>query len=105
MTNFFSKLFGGGTPKGSSSPVEEDPVAYSECSIISVPEKTDDGQWRLSGQIVRISDGVAMTRSFVRVDTFTSREQAVEFTLRKGKQIIDQQGDLVFENGEATGRA
>lgn len=105
MTNFFSKLFGGATPKAPVSPVEEDPVAYGEYSIISVPEKTDDGHWRLSGQIEKIAGEIAMTRAFVRVDTFPSREQAVEFTLRKGKQIIDQQGDLLFENGEATGRA
>ncbi len=85
--------------------MEEDPVAYGAYSIVSAPQKTDDEQWRLSGRIEQVEDGVSMTRSFVRVDTFPSREQAVEFTVRKGKQIIDQQADMLFENGEVTGRA
>jgi hypothetical protein len=36
---------------------------------------------------------------------FTSREEAKEFGVRKGKQIIDEQGDRLFADGAPTGRA
>lgn len=105
MTSIFAKLFGGERPKEPASPVREDPVPYGSYSIISAPEKTKDGQWRLAGHIIKLVDGGELERTYIRVDTFMSREEAVDFTLRKGKQIIDQQGVLLFENGEPTGRA
>jgi len=105
MTLFFSKLFGSRPPKEAPAPKREDPVSYNDYSIISAPEKADDGSWRLSGVIVKASDNTPMERTYVRVDTFTTREEAIDFTLRKGKQIIDQQGDQIFTSGEPTGRA
>lgn len=103
MTSFFSKLFGS-TPKPPASPAREEPVSYNALSIISAPEKTDDGNWRLRGHIAKTNDSGSMERTFVRADSFASREQAIEFTLRKGQQIIDQQSDTLFASGEPTGR-
>ncbi|MBL4907637.1 MAG: hypothetical protein JKX94_09320 [Sneathiella sp.] len=39
------------------------------------------------------------------MDTFTSRDEAVKYTLQKAKQVIDQQGEQLFADGAATGRA
>ena len=44
-------------------------------------------------------------RSQARRDTFPSRDEAVEFSVRKAKQIIDEQGARLFADGEPSGRA
>jgi hypothetical protein len=33
---------------------------------------------------------------FIRADTHHSRDEAVQFTISKAKQIIDMQGDRMF---------
>ena len=33
---------------------------------------------------------------FVRADTHQSRDDAIEFTISKAKQMIDMQGDRIF---------
>lgn len=105
MASIFSKLFGGGASKEPAKPTREDPVSYEGYSIISAPEKTQEGQWRLSGFIVKEVGGVSMERMLVRVDSFMSREEAVKYTEQKAKQVIDQQGGRLFADGAPTGRA
>jgi len=34
---------------------------------------------------------------FIRADAYPSREDAINFTISKAKQIIDLQGDRIFE--------
>ncbi len=105
MASIFSKLFGGGASKEPSKPTREDPVFYEGYSIISAPEKTEEGQWRLSGFIVKEGAEGSMERMLVRVDTFMSREEAIKYAEKKAKQVIDQQGDRLFADGAPTGRA
>ncbi len=105
--SFFSKLFGGVVPKEQEATQKEDPVLYKDFSIRAAPEKADNGQWRLSGYIVKAcesDDGFDMERYFLRADTFPTREEAIDFSVRKGRQIVDEQGDRLFASGEATGR-
>ncbi|MEH6403687.1 MAG: HlyU family transcriptional regulator [Sneathiella sp.] len=105
MISFLSKLFGGGTPKEPALPTREDPVSYNNYAIIPAPEEANGGSWRLSGHIVKESENGPLERTYVRADTFPTRAEAIEFTVRKGKQIVDQQADQLFKNGEPTGRA
>jgi hypothetical protein len=35
---------------------------------------------------------------FIRVDTHTSKDDAVAFSITKAQQIIDEQGDRIFRN-------
>ena len=105
--SFFKKLFGSSAPKEPEAPQKEEPVIYEGLSILAAPDKADNGQWRLSGYIVKSGEGDEtpdMERFFLRADTFPSRDEAIEFTVRKGRQIIDEQGDRLFASGEATGR-
>ncbi|MEH6632785.1 MAG: HlyU family transcriptional regulator [Halopseudomonas aestusnigri] len=106
--SLFSKLFGGSKAKEPVAPQREEPVLYKGLSIRAEPGKADNGQWRLSGYIVKASEGEEhndMERYFLRADTFPSREEAVDFSLRKGRQIIDEQGDRLFADGKVSGRA
>ena len=103
--SIFSKLFGGGAPKEPESPKREDPVEHEGLMIIAAPEKADGGQWRLAGYIQKNTENGEMERFFLRADTFPSRQEAIDFAHRKGRQIIDQQGDRLFADGAPTGRA
>ena len=95
MVGFIKKLFGGKSAD-SATAVRDDAVEYNGFKIEPAPQP-EGSQWRLAGYIVRGSDDSAEERPFVRADLFSSREQAAEFAIRKGKQIIDEQGDKLFE--------
>ena len=106
--SFFSKLFGGSKPKEADVSLQEEPVFYNGYAIRVEPGKADNGQWRLSGYIVKAAEDDSssdMERFYLRADTFPSREEAVDFSLRKGRQIIDEQGDRLFIDGALSGRA
>lgn len=105
MMSLFSKLFGGGSPKEPEAPIREEPVTYDGYSISAAPEKADGGQWRLAGYITKKSDEGDMERQFIRADLYSSREDAIEYAIKKGQQVLDQQGDRIFADGKPTGRA
>lgn len=111
MVSFFSKLFGGGKPdsKEGKDPERGEAVAYKEFAIAASPLR-DGEQWRLCGVIVKTvsgedGEGSTLERTFIRADLYASREEAENFAIRKGQQIIDEQGDRLFADGAPTGRA
>lgn len=104
MASFFSKLFGGGSGGGDAAPKMSDPVSYEGLVIRAAPV-AEGSQYRLSGVIIKEAETGDLQRNFVRADIFTSREEAEDFTVRKGKQIIDEQGKRLFADGAETGRA
>ncbi|WP_421780883.1 HlyU family transcriptional regulator [Kiloniella litopenaei] len=106
--SFFSKIFGLSSMDKEKAKPKDEPVMYEGYAIVPSPDKAESGQWRLSGYIKKLGenpDDPEMERFFLRADTFPSREEAVEFTVRKGRQIIDEQGKRLFADGEPTGRA
>ncbi len=103
MASFFSRLFGAGSNKPDTAPVQSDPVSYLDLTIVPGPIKAD-GQWRLAGVIIKDTPDGKLQRDFLRADTFSTSGEAEEFAIRKGKQIIDEQGDRLFANGEPEGR-
>lgn len=104
MASFLSKLFGGGSNKSAGRSKRSDPVSYSDLTIEAAPEEAGD-QWRLAGFITQQTDAGPLERKFLRADTFPSRDEAIEYSIRKAKQIIDEQGARLFADGEPTGRA
>lgn len=112
MASFLSKFFGGGKPEANddTGPARGEAVTYKEFSITPSPIR-DGEQWRLCGVILMSAgDGgeegqAPMERTFIRADLYTSREEAETFAIRKGQQIIDEQGDRLFADGQPTGRA
>ena len=106
MASFFSRLFGGGgSDAAEAGPAKRgDPVTYEGYVIQAAPEKAG-GQWRLAGVIIKDGEGGALERNYTRADTFPTHDDAETFSIRKGKQIIDERGDRLFADGEATGRA
>lgn len=107
MASFLSKLFGlsgGGARAGEAATEASDPVEYEGFLIQAAPERAGD-QWRLAGHIIKKHPDGDLTRTFLRADTFSARDEAENFAIRKAKQIIDEQGEKLFSSGEPAGRA
>jgi hypothetical protein len=84
----------GGTATRSSEPAITT-VEYKGYRILAapIPEK---GQYRTAGTIEKDTPEGVRAHRFVRADVAPSRESAMEFTIAKAKQIIDQLGDSMF---------
>ena len=92
--SFLRALFG----RLGSAPPEKAaaPVEYKGYIIRPAPYK-NDGQYQTAGTIEREIGGVRKEHRFIRADAFASYEDAVNFTLGKAKQIVDLQGERMFE--------
>ncbi len=105
MTSFVSRivsLFGGSRP---SEPVasQESREAYQDVELVAQPMK-EGSQYRIAGRIEKKDGGQVLVRHFIRADIFSGEKEAVEFTLRKAKQIVDQHGKSLFADGAPEGR-
>lgn len=47
--------------------------------------------WRVAGSIVKTGTGDAEPQQFVRADTCASHDDAVEISMRKARQLADEQ--------------
>jgi hypothetical protein len=81
-------------PEGAAEAAGE-PVEYKGCTIRPAPEKQASG-WNTAGVISKTFDDGLREHRFVRVDTHSSKDDAVAFSITKAQQIIDEQGDRLF---------
>jgi hypothetical protein len=91
--SFFSALFGRGGSAAAAKASE--PVEYKGYVIVAAPYK-NNGHYQTAGTIAREVDGVKKEHHFIRADAYVTYEDAVTFTLSKARQIIDLQGDRIF---------
>ena len=93
----FSDWFGGG--KHEETP--GDAVLYQGYSIIPAP-RHDGGHWLTAGVITKTNDaGETREHHFIRAETHGGKSAAEEFSIIKGKQIVDEFGDRMFEKKSA----
>lgn len=99
MAGFFDSirgLFGGsGETAGKPSAPVSEPEFYKDCAIHAEP-MAEGGQWRLAGRIVWGEGETLKEYKFVRADVFSSREDVEAAAIRKGKQMLDEQGMRIF---------
>ena len=96
ILKFLRSLGGSGSAK-EVAPQPADPVDYEGYVIVATPRQVSGG-WSTEGTISRAGAGDGERRcEFVRADTLPSREDAVTFTVRKARQIIDEQGERIFD--------
>jgi hypothetical protein len=95
LLNALKDMFGGGSGDGGSV-AAADPVEYNGFTIRPAPERAQGG-WNTAGLIVKEVGGEVKEQAFVRVDTHSDRDAAVAFSITKAKQIIDEQGERLFE--------
>ncbi|CAN7636071.1 HlyU family transcriptional regulator [Rhizobium sp. LjRoot30] len=98
LSNIFS-LFSGGPKAEQSSAVSAEAQTHGDCTIHPTPQR-EGSQFRLAGRIEKQVNGETLVRTFVRADVFSTADDAVEFTVRKARQIIDQNGAGLFADGE-----
>jgi hypothetical protein len=92
--SFFRKLFGLGAGSAAASPVKE--VEHNGFLVRAAPY-AEGGQWQTAGVVAKDIGGERREHRFVRADRFASAEDAADFALRKGKQLVDEQGDRLFD--------
>ncbi|WP_294622830.1 HlyU family transcriptional regulator [uncultured Roseovarius sp.] len=90
--SLFSKLFGGGKPKPEP---EAEAEVYEGFRIIPTPQSESDG-YRLGARIEKEIDGEVKVHHLLRADVIRSLEEAQAFSIRKAKQVIDEQGERIF---------
>jgi hypothetical protein len=95
ISNFFRGLVASGDKDTDDEASVEDAVEYQGFLIRPVPRK-QDSQWLTSGVIIKPGGEADQEHPFVRAETHGSKEQANDFAIVKGKQIIDEQGDRLF---------
>lgn len=93
--SFFSALFGG---RGAAKTEKvSDPVEYKGYVIRAAPYK-NNGHYQTAGIIEREIDGAKKEHRFIRADAYASYDDAVTFTINKARQIIDLQGERMFNS-------
>lgn len=91
----WSRLAGGGRGPAADAP-RLDTVEYKGYRIRPAPYRSR-GQYQTAGVIEKeFPDGVK-THEFIRAETHAGLDAAAAFAIAKAKQIIDQQGDRLFE--------
>lgn len=93
--SFLKKIFGGGSGGGDEAHSGE-PVDYNGFTIRAAPYKADGG-YQCSGVITREIGGETKEHTFIRADRCQSLDEAMAISLRKAQQIVDQQGDRIFD--------
>lgn len=92
--SFWKKLFGGGGDVTAPT-AQSEPVHYKGYVITATPF-AEGGQHQTCGVITREIDGEIKSHRFIRADRFPSLDDATQTTIRKAKQVIDEQGDRIF---------
>jgi hypothetical protein len=86
--SWLSKLFGSGE---AAAPVEQ-VVEHEGYEIVPEPASVG-GQWRIGAVIRR--DG--REHRMIRADTMSDRGDCVAASVAKARQVIDQQGERLFD--------
>lgn len=93
--SFWKNLFGGGSADKAIEPAVVAEESYKGFTVKALI-MTVGSEYQLAGLIEKDVDGETKSYKFVRADRFSSKEDVVSFTLAKGRQIIDEQGDAIY---------
>ncbi|MCT8997205.1 HlyU family transcriptional regulator [Chelativorans intermedius] len=94
--SFLKRLFGGAGEKGGGAKTVGQPAEHKGFTIRATPFQ-QDGQYQTCGVISKEIDGALKEHTFIRADRFPSADLAADQALRKGRQIIDEQGEAIFD--------
>ena len=93
--SFLKKLFGGGQAAEAKPTGPAKTIEHNGFTIHATPYQ-EGGQWQLCGVVEKTIEGELKSHRFVRADRFPGQAEAVDFTLVKGQQLVDQAGESVF---------
>lgn len=92
LGKLFKTLLGGGAPQ----PPPAEPVDYKGFTIEAAPID-EDGKYRSAGFISGELDGEIRRVRFIRADQNAGLQAAIDHSLAKARQIIDEQGKSLLE--------
>lgn len=92
--SFLKRLFGLGSADQPAAPAAE-AVEYKGFRIQPAPFK-EGGQFQTCALIAKEVDGVTKEHRLIRADRFASIDDARDVSLRKARQMIDEQGERLF---------
>lgn len=94
--SFFKKLFGGGS--ASDEPVGDKVMEQESYKgfLIKAIEMKAGSELQLAGIIEKDVGGEPKSYRYIRAERMTSRDELIPLTLLKGRQIIDEQGEMIF---------
>jgi hypothetical protein len=87
----WSRLMGGGQMAEAGGEI----VEYGGYRIRPTPFSRR-GQYQTSGTIEKEVRGELMEHRFIRAEAHATRQAAIEFSIEKAKQLIDEQGERLF---------
>lgn len=93
--SFLKSLFGLGSKAETPPAGPLKSREYNGFTIHATPYQ-EGGQYQLCGVVEKEVGGELRTHRFVRADRFPGATEAADFTLLKGQQLIDEQGDKLF---------
>ena len=88
----------GGADKPEAPPEPAASVEHKGFVITPAPRR-DKGVWYVAGGISQTVDGTVREHHFIRADNTPDRDQAIELTVVKARQIIDLEGERMFARG------
>jgi hypothetical protein len=95
------RLFGGtgaAREEEEAAPDRSAAFDYKGFRILPAPRR-QGGQFLTAGVIEKDFPDGTKSYSFVRADTFQSADDAATFAITKGKQIVDYEGERIFNAG------
>jgi hypothetical protein len=95
--SFLRRVVGGTQGRKPAEPQADEPIDYNGYKIHPAP-RHQGSNWIVAGTITKAEEGDTREYRFIRADSHSSRDGAVELTVIKAKQIIDLEGDRMFEN-------
>ena len=89
-------LFGGTGGEAAAPETGGPEVDYKGYRVQAAPRR-NGGQWSVAGVIAKDFPDGTKEHAFIRADSFADRDAAAELALIKGKRLVDEQGDHLFE--------
>ena len=93
--SFLKSLFGFGGR--AAAPAAAHQTIEHKGFVVTAHPVAEGGQHRVSGTIAKEIGGARREKRFERADRTTSLDEAVDLTFQKGRLMIDQQGDRLFD--------
>lgn len=95
--SFLQKLFGKSSrASDDGTKIDGGETEYKGFIILATPFKSE-GQLQSCGVISKVINGEKKEYLFIRADRFTNLDDAVAMIHIKGRQIIDEQGERIFQ--------
>ena len=94
--SWLTRLLGGGESARAEGSAPGPGETHEGFEIRPEPVKADGG-WRIAATIRKSVGGETRTHRLVRADVIADRDAAASASLAKARQVIDQQGEAIFD--------